>query len=1020
MASASLDATLLALLSSPPGPPSTSQRAQAKASAATLPPPPFSPSTFLDLALPSSSAPSTALRLSSLSSLLPSLQGHARQLRSSQAVLLNSALPLLGSHSAQLASQTATFTSLTSSYSTLRHSLTSDLSSLSPLTSALSTLLTSTASIQRVHVYLQLHAQCEELAELARTQATPFPLLAAKALLQLSRLYAQLRREAASSGARVAELERLLHRRLLHLLHSTRQRLLSAYADCLAQLRWPQTGQRLLDTANEAAMSSFTQLTETLLLLQIETEIGTDAHTAAHADAALPAAFSSPSPPAPPPPLWVLELLFSPLHLRFHYHFTSERPTNRVDKPEWFLSFIAHALTVHSPFLSRYVQPLLLRSPLPPINPSFALLSSLLTLTRSHITSLLPTLMPRPVLFRHLIDELLAFEGRLRQGGLGLEYPEECEGVVGVLVGEGREAVFERWLSVDKEWVNDRLGAMRDMTHPWARLSEGGEPDAVAMGAADDVDSDDEDVGELQLDTEEAAADADEEEAAPTAAAEVDAAAPTQLVVTRSAHLLVSLVSSITSRFTLLPSLSARLRFVQDLQYQLLDIYLEWLEEEGARLLPSVQSSIANPSSAVRVYCMVVNSLHYVESVLVDWSDEVTFIELRYYQAHSELPADLTVAQLVERIAQTQREGGGGEVEGSVFDAMIANYADAREKMVKGIVDAVLDCFDALSRTYRRLGHQHFVGDNDPLASPLLPAAPAPRLRVETPAPSVSASFVPPLLTLKLQLLHLSRHLSFPLFALFWQRVAARLDLFLFSTTLAERYFSPFGAAQLCTDLHALLLLFRPYTAVPGRWLSCLSDACTVLGYGGQEREEMEREMSGVQRLHWIEKGEEERRRSWRERWRIRRLTEAEVQGILQRTRGDAQPQLRAHDRSMQAGEADEEEEREGQEEKTDSRSVPSAAVDVVLPPQTSASLAAVNQPAKSLAQSAVDVGGDDEAGTADAALGIAKRDSATEAEGNDPSSSHASAAVLARLAAEAGVDADQEMEAGDGWDVDL
>ena len=982
------------------------------ANSSTLPPsfsssPAFSPAAFLDAAFPSFSPSPPSLP--SLPPLLSLLQQQFQFLSTAQSTLLSTSLPHFKHHSALLHQRQSAFHSLTSSYTSLRQSLTSDLSSLSPLTSSLSSLLSNSLPIQRTHLYLLLIQACEDSFDAARAQAETAPSQACQSLLSLSRLYQQVKEE----RPRCVRLERLLHHRILHLLHLTQSTLTTLYSTTLTALQWPQTGQGgvggLLQTTNEGVMESFTEQTQNLLLLQIEAE--TTQHPPGPSPLqSLPPTFAAPSPPSAPPSLWIFDLLFQPIHIRFRYHFSGDRPTHRLDKPEWYLSFITAAINIHRPFLTQYVQPLFLRSPLSHVDPAFALIHSLLTLVREQVKESLPQLMERPVLFRHLVDELLGFEGRLRGEW---EYPEQCEGVMGVLVGaEGGGEVFEKWLSVDKEWVNDRLNAMREMKDPWQRINEGSEGTDLMNSHAADVDSDDEDVADVKLDPMDSNAAVDDEgevaeEFAPPA--DVDAAAVPSLIVTRSAHQLVSLVSSITTRFTLLPSLAARLRFVQDLQYQLLDIYLEWLEEEGARLLSSVGETIASPSTSVRQYCMLINSLHYVESVLMDWSDSVTFIELRYYQAHSDLPADLTTAQLVERLAASQPGSrGGGEVDGSVFDAMIANYHDVREKMIKGIVDAVIDCFDALTRTYRRLGHQDVMTDDDtPLSQPSPPPASAgpagsTGLRVDAPLLTVSPSFVGALVTLKLQLLTFSRHLSSPLMAVVWQRVASRVDSLLFATVVRERYFSVWGARQLAFDLRALLGIFKGFTPSPSRWLGCVNDACVVMGYGGKEREEMEREIEGVKGLDWMkEKGEEDRRRGWRERWRIRKLTEEEVSDILRRRREEeeeeekGQQQQRSHTDPPQNsftgvnddGEAEREVELVGGDNEKDMAVVVSEQRGVYN---------SVDQSGE-----AMDVGGDEDS---------------VESPGERVKK------ALARLRAEDGVEvgADEAKDAGDGWDVDL
>jgi hypothetical protein len=59
-----------------------------------------------------------------------------------------------------------------------------------------------------------------------------------------------------------------------------------------------------------------------------------------------------------PPPL-PLQLMVRPLRRRFLFHFSGQRQTNRLDKPEWFMAQVLAWIRDHSGFLSEEVQPVL-------------------------------------------------------------------------------------------------------------------------------------------------------------------------------------------------------------------------------------------------------------------------------------------------------------------------------------------------------------------------------------------------------------------------------------------------------------------------------------------------------------------------------------------------------------------------------------------------------------------------------------------------------------------------------------
>lgn len=51
-----------------------------------------------------------------------------------------------------------------------------------------------------------------------------------------------------------------------------------------------------------------------------------------------------------------IRLMIVPLKKRFSFHFSSNRRTNRLDRPEWFLTQILSWLRDHLPFLSKHLQ----------------------------------------------------------------------------------------------------------------------------------------------------------------------------------------------------------------------------------------------------------------------------------------------------------------------------------------------------------------------------------------------------------------------------------------------------------------------------------------------------------------------------------------------------------------------------------------------------------------------------------------------------------------------------------------
>lgn len=154
-----------------------------------------------------------------------------------------------------------------------------------------------------------------------------------------------------------------------------------------------------------------------------------------------------------------MEVLVQPLEMRFRYHFEGDKPTNRLDKPEYFLSHIIDLLNNFNPFIVDNLQPILLshfRGTDIGLNAAYidatcAFITALLPMLRSKIFSTLPKVASQPQLLSHLMHEIMSFDTTLKEdwrydGGNGAE---GWKGLAWeVLVSQDW---FGRWLQVEKD-----------------------------------------------------------------------------------------------------------------------------------------------------------------------------------------------------------------------------------------------------------------------------------------------------------------------------------------------------------------------------------------------------------------------------------------------------------------------------------------------------------------------------------------------------------------------------------------
>jgi hypothetical protein len=166
-----------------------------------------------------------------------------------------------------------------------------------------------------------------------------------------------------------------------------------------------------------------------------------------------------------PAVLLPFQVLVRPLEMRFRYHFEGDRPTNRIDRPEYFFSHVTSLLNDYNGFVADFVQPVLLRhfrgtdlamNPVY-IDATSAFVTSLLPMVRAKVGSLLPVVAGQPQLLSHLMHELMAFDTTIREewgydGGQGLE---GWKGLTWEFLVQGDW--FGRWLQVEKDCTASRL-----------------------------------------------------------------------------------------------------------------------------------------------------------------------------------------------------------------------------------------------------------------------------------------------------------------------------------------------------------------------------------------------------------------------------------------------------------------------------------------------------------------------------------------------------------------------------------
>ncbi|KAF2868876.1 RINT-1 family protein-like protein [Massariosphaeria phaeospora] len=462
-----------------------------------------------------------------------------------------------------------------------------------------------------------------------------------------------------------------------------------------------------------------------------------------------------------PAVLFPFEVLAKPLEMRFRYHFEGDKPTNRIDRPEYFLSHITTLLNDYSGFVADFVQPVLFRHfrgtdlALNPvyIDATAAFITALLPMLRAKIGSLLLRVASQPQLLSHLMHEVMSFDSTIREewhydGGHGLE---GWKGLSWEFLVQGDW--FERWLQVEKDFALARYQSIVDAA----------------------------DFGDLDYES-------------------VD---PKATKPTKGAIRVNDLLETITDRYRPLTSFSQKLRFLIDIQIAIFDKLHERLQSNLEAYLTMTtsfgravggvtkeeQEKLLGIEGLERL-CKTYGSADYVEKAMRDWSDDVFFLdiweELQDRARAASNIGTMTVADVAERTSKTV----GGDGDGSaLFDETAGWYTQLRIRSEKIITDTLISNVREALRPYRQINPWATLSGSSVSSSANI---------------SPTAELDPLLTHLTSTLGFLSRALAAAPLRRIARSALATISSTLWDNVLSRNRFSTAGAAQLKADINAI------------------------------------------------------------------------------------------------------------------------------------------------------------------------------------------------------------------------
>ncbi|RCH98219.1 hypothetical protein CU097_014935 [Rhizopus azygosporus] len=374
-----------------------------------------------------------------------------------------------------------------------------------------------------------------------------------------------------------------------------------------------------------------------------------------------------------------VSIMLEDLSLRFKYHFETSKPTNRLDKPEWYLTHVRNTITTHIPFLMTTVQPILdsMKDYFPErVFVKDLFIHGLLQDVFRKLHKSMPQAIQQPNILSHTIHQILEFDKSLSE-----EFAYDDTTVSNFVLGN--PIWFNTWFQAEKTFSQARY-------------------DEIMMdGQVFEIDSQDTNNNAVKK--------------------------------TKSAIRLMNLLESITSTYSLVPHLTHKLKFFIEIQLDLLSQYHKRLSSavdsfEALSLIRSVPAPGALPDAVTGV--MTANETHgtlaalhrlyrwwtsakAMSEMLRDWDDDEFFIDLnfeikqdtecmrRILKEHQDRNTMLSYARLME----------SGSSDSLFADALTA-YNQIAERIEKVFVKIAVKEWTNNARAYSRKDWWHLSTDN--------------------------------------------------------------------------------------------------------------------------------------------------------------------------------------------------------------------------------------------------------------------------------------------------------------------
>ncbi|KAK4192189.1 RINT1-like protein [Podospora australis] len=468
----------------------------------------------------------------------------------------------------------------------------------------------------------------------------------------------------------------------------------------------------------------------------------------------------------------------------FRFHFMSDKPTS---SPQvigahcfpWFTALIEKWEDFFrenfGPVLAAKFADTAVSKKMVYMDPVCAFITSMLPVMRDKIDSTLQATITDSAFLSSLMTQLMTFDESIRSGFAydGGDVEEGWEG----LTTEVLKKHFRTWLDAEKKFALERFQGI--MAAPDARTID------------------------------------------------YDFAGPGKTKPTFAAVRVTDLLQSITAQYQRVRRFSHKLRFLIDIQINILDEYHDFLRgtlEAYVSITSTVgrafgvtqeQLDALKGTGALEILCKVYGSADHIVNTLRDWGNEEFFITLweqlqsraKASENQDNLAGGMSHDHVKDRVSAAvgSEEDGGG-----LFDETIAAYSLRRKRAQEFLTEALVESHRKAFKAYlHRPQWSTFADEVIDLA--------------------ITAELDEPLRILKRDLDFLSKALGAAVFRRVWRGALDSLNRTLWSDVLVSHRFTASGAAQFRRDVRAISSVVERYIPDGSNSLSSLSDGIRLL-----------------------------------------------------------------------------------------------------------------------------------------------------------------------------------------------